>query len=135
MGQAPDLKRVTIEDFDKDDQKLVGKLAFIINSFHEQVRSVLAKNVDFDNLAQEVKTLSFTTGSNGQPLNTVSFKSGVANKIQGISTVRLVITSNNTSFPTQLPVISWSQSASLVTITNIGGLQAETRYDLTILTI
>jgi len=135
MGQAPDLKRVTIEDFDKDDQKLVGKLAFIINSFHEQVRSVLAKNVDFDNLAQEVKTLSFTTGSGGQPLNTVSFKSDIANKIQGISTVRLVITSNNTSFPTQLPVISWSQNASLVTITNIGGLQAETRYDLTILTI
>jgi tetrahydromethanopterin S-methyltransferase subunit D len=135
VGQAPDLKRVTIEDFDKDDQKLVGKLAFIINSFHEQVRSVLAKNVDFDNLAQEVKTLSFTTGSDGQPLNTVSFKSGVVNKIQGISTVRLVITSNNTSFPTQLPVISWGQIASLVTITNIGGLQAETRYDLTILTI
>lgn len=79
--------------------------------------------------------MSFTTGATGQPLNTVSFKSGIVNKIQGILTVRSVITSDNTSFPTQVPVISWSQNASLVTITNIGGLQAETRYDLTILTI
>jgi len=135
MGTIPDLKRVTKEDFSKDDQDLIGKLAFIINSFHEQVRSALSKNIDFDNLAQEVKTLSFTTGADGQPLNPVSFKSTIANKIKGILVVRTVITSDNTSFPTQVPVISWSQNASLVTITNIGSLQAETRYELTILTI
>jgi len=135
MAKVPDLKRVTIEDFSSEDRNLVEKLAFIINSFHEQVRSALSKNIDFENLAQETRVLSFSTGIVGQPLNTVSFKSGLVNKIQGITIVRTVITSDNTSFPTELPIISWSQNASLVTITNIGGLQPETQYELTILAI
>lgn len=135
MGKVPDLKRVTVEDFSSEDQNLIGKLAFIINSFHEQVRSVLSKNIDFENLAQETRILSFSTNSNGQPLNAVSFKSGLINKIQGITIIRSVITSDNTSFVGVNPVISWSQNASLVTITNIGGLQNETKYELTILTI
>lgn len=135
MGKVPDLKRVTVEDFKSDDQDLVGKLAFIINSFHEQVRNVLSKNIDFDNLAQEIKVLSFSTNSTGQPLNTLTFRSNLFNKVQGITPIRLVITSNNTSFPTETPIISWSQNANLITITHIGGLSAETAYDLTILTI
>jgi hypothetical protein len=135
MGKVPDLKRVTVEDFDSEDRALVDKLAFIINSFHEQVRSVLAKNVDFENLNQEIKTLSFVTDQDGQPLTTTTFKSNISNKIRGIIPVRVVITSDNTSFPAQQPVISWSQNVNVITITSIGGLSPETKYEITILTI
>ena len=135
MAKIPDLKRVTVEDFKSEDRALVSKLAFIINSFHEQVRSALTGNIDFDNLSQEVKTLSFTTGSDGQPINTVSFKSNMANRVQGILPVRTVITSNNTSYASEMPVISWTQNGQIVSIVNIGGLSAETGYSITILTL
>jgi len=135
MAKVPDLKRLTTEDFSSEDRDLVGKIGFVINSFHEQVRNVLNKGVDFENLAQEVKTLSFTTGSTGQPLNTLTFKSGLINKVQGILPIRTVITSSNTSFQAQMPVISWSQNGTTITILYIGGLNPETKYDLTILTL
>lgn len=135
MARVPDFKRITVEDFPQEDQALVKKLAFPINSHIEQVRSALSKNLDFENLAQEIKTISFTTNENGAPLNTVTFKSNMANRVQGIQVVRTVITSNNTTFADQLPVISWSQAVDIVTIIHIGGLLPETQYELTLLTL
>lgn len=135
MAKIPDLKRVTAEDFPQEDQALVQKLGFIINSFHEQVRNILNKKVDFDNLAQETKVLSFATGEDGQPLNDVVFKSNLSNRIRGILPVRIVITSDNTQVATTAPVITWTQAVNQVTITHIGGLSPETGYELTILTL
>lgn len=135
IGRVPDLKRITVEDFKSEDRDLVQKLAFIINSFHEQVRNVLNQSVDFDNLAQELQTINFTTNSSGQPLNTVKFRSNLVNRIKGILPVRVVITSSNTRYATQLPVITWSQNGQQITIVNIGGLEPETGYELTLLTL
>ena len=135
MGRVPDLKRLTVEDFKPEDRPLVQKLAFIINSFHEQVRSTLNKNINTDNLAREIKTLTFTTGENGQPLNTLVFKSGLVSNIIGINVIRLNITSNNQSFPSQMPLISFSQNNEIITITNIAGLENETEYQMVIETI
>ena len=135
MAKVPDLKRITVEDFSPDDRPLVKKLAFVINSFHEQVRNALNQNINFDNLAQEVKTLSFSTDITGQPLNQLTFQSNLANRVQGIQVVRTVITSDNTQVVETLPVISWSQNVRLITITHIGGLLPETGYQLTLLTL
>jgi hypothetical protein len=135
VARIPDLKRLTVEDFQKEDQPLVRKMAFIINSFHEQVRSALAGNLDFTNISQEIKNIEFTTGDNGQPLNSVSFSSGLNNRIQGIIVVRTLITSNNLAFANQMPVISWSQNNQIVNINNIGGLEPNVSYRLTLLTL
>lgn len=135
MAKIPDFKRVTAEDFPEEQQALVQKLGFIINSFHEQVRNILNKKVDFDNLAQEVKVLEFGTNEFGEPLNELSFRSNLNSRVTGILPVRVVITSSNTQSATELPVITWTQSVGLVTITNISGLLPETRYELTLLTL
>lgn len=135
MGKIPDLKRVTVEDFKAEDRDLVQKLAFIINSFHEQVRSVLNGGVDFVNLSQEIQILSFTTNETGQPLSRLEFRSNLNNRVQGIIPARVAITSSNTSSAQSNPVITWSQNAQIVTITNIGGLAPETGYELTLLTL
>ena len=135
MARIPDLKRITVEDFSKEDQPLVKKLAFIINSFHEQVRSALSGNLDFTNISQEIKNIEFTTGDNAQPLNTVNFTSGLAQRVQGIILVRAVITSNNLAFPTQAPIISWSQNNQIINLNYIGGLEPNVGYKLTLLTL
>ena len=59
----------------------------------------------------------------------------MANRVQGILPVRTVITSNNTSYASEMPVISWTQNGQIVSIVNIGGLSAETGYSITILTL
>lgn len=135
MGRVPDRKRLTKEDFPEKYRDLIEKLAFPINSFFEQVQSVLNKNVNFDNLNQELKTLSFTTNQSGQPINTLTFNSGLSSRVQGITVQRIVITSNNTSFASIMPVISWSQNEKLVTINNISNLSPETQYSITVLTL
>lgn len=135
MARIPDLKRIAKEDFPAKYRDLIEKLAFPINSHIEQVRSALNKNINFENLAQELKTLTFTTGSNGQPLNTVTFRSDLSSNVQGIIPVRTVITSSNTSFADNIPTISWVQNRNIVTINYIGNLQPETDYQITILTL
>lgn len=135
MSRIPDLKRIVKEDFKAEDRDLVEKLAFPINSFHEQVRSALSGNLDFTNLNQEIKTLNFTTNTQGQPLNRISFTSELNGRVQGIIVVRTLITSDNTSIPMTLPIVSWTQNEKTVNITGIGGLLPETGYSLTILTL
>lgn len=135
MARIPDLKRLAKEDFPTKYRDLIEKLAFPINSHIEQVRSALNKNINFDNLAQELKILTFTTGSNGQPLNTVTFRSDLSSNVQGIIPIRTVITSSNTSFADNIPTISWTQNRNIVTVNYIGNLQPETDYQITILTL
>lgn len=135
MGKVPDLKRITTEDFSAEDRPLVQKLAFIINSFHEQVRSVLNKNIDFQNLDQELRVLRFTTGENGQPLNALSFRSLMKSRVNGVLVVRAIITTNNTLDQSVLPIVNYSQNGNSITISSIGGLNPNTGYELTILTL
>jgi hypothetical protein len=135
MARVPDLKRITVEDFKREDQDLVRKLAFVINSFHEQVRSALNRSLNTDNLEQDIITLSFATGDNAQPLNPVIFRSTLINRVRGIVPISLNITSNNQAVPTQAPFISFTQEGNQVTINNIAGLDAGITYELTILTI
>lgn len=135
MGKTPDLKRIVKEDFPEEYRGLIEKIAFPINSFHEQVRNLFNKNIDFTNLNQEIKVLTFTTNENKKPINTLSFNSGLSTRVQGMQVVRIVITSSNTSFAETMPVISWTQNDKLVTINNISNLLPETAYSLTVLTL
>ena len=135
MGRIPDLKRITKEDFPEKDRELVEKLAFPINSHMEQVRNLFNRNITFENLAQDLITITLQTGTDSKPLNNPEFKSSLNNRVRGIMVVSASITSNNTSFVNETPFISFSQDNDLVTITNISGLEAETAYELLLLTI
>jgi hypothetical protein len=51
MAKLNVTKRIVTEDFQKDDQALVSKLAFTLNSFFEQTANALNKNLTIeDNL-------------------------------------------------------------------------------------
>lgn len=134
MARVPDLKRLTVEDFPKEDQGLVSKIAFVVNSFHEQVRSALNKSINFDNLDQQVVTLSFLTNDQGQPLSTQQFRSELQTNVRGILPISINV-NNNQGLASTMPVINFTQNENLVSIPFIGGLQPETRYSLTLLLI
>jgi hypothetical protein len=112
----------------------VGKLAFPINSFFEEVRAGFNKSINFDNLAQELIVLSFTTNEAGQPLNVLKFKTTVS-KVSGIMPISLKILSNSQAFVTQAPFVNFSQSEKFVTIPYISGLTSSTKYEISLLVI
>lgn len=135
MGKAPDLKRIVKEDFPSEYQVLIEKLAFPLNSHMEQVRNLFAKGIDFDNLTRELITLTFQTNSSGQPINTLTFKSNLKNRVRGINVISANITSSTLTYVTQAPFISFTQNSNIITVLNISGLQPETTYEFLLETI
>lgn len=132
MGRVPDLKRITVEDFKPENQEMIKKIAFVVNSFHEQVRNLFNGNIDETNLAEEFKTLTFTTDNSGQPLNKIKFNTSVG-RARGLFIGNINITSANNVYPTENPLFSFSQNGNIVTIENISGLLPSTKYSVTIL--
>ncbi len=134
MSRIPDFKRITVEDFPAEDQQTIGKLAFPINSFFEQIRGAFNKAIDFNNLNQEVVTLSFTTNELGQPINALKFKTTVSGRINGMLPISLKILSNN-EVVTQAPFVNFTQNERFISILHISGLKASTRYEISLLVI
>ena len=133
--KPPDLKRISKEDFPAEYQELIDKLAFPLNSHMEQVRNLFSKGIDFDNLTRELITLKIQTGGNSQPLNTITFKSNLRNKVRGINVISSNITSSTLTYTKQSPFISFSQNLNIITLNYIAGLEPETTYELLLETI
>lgn len=133
--KAPDLKRISKEDYPAQYQDLIEKLAFPLNSHMEQVRNILSGNVDFDNLSREIITVRIQTDSNSKPISTPSFKSKLRSRVRGIVPVSLSILSSSNAYPSQAPFISFSQNGAIVTLNSITGLDPETTYELLLETI
>lgn len=133
--KAPDLKRITKEDFPSEYQDLIDKLAFPLNSFMEQVKNILSGNVDFDNLSREIITVRIQTDNTSKPINTVTFKSKLRTRVRGLNVISLSVISSSNSYPSQAPFISFSQNGAIVTLNNVAGLAPETTYDLLLETI
>lgn len=122
MARIPDLRQITKEDFDQKDQKLIDKLAFPINNFMQQVIGVLKNGVDFNNLNQQLLTVTVSVDATGFPVNTVQFKSTLTTKVAGLICINAVNTSSTIRYPEAQPFISWSQNNSVITLNNISGL-------------
>lgn len=135
MGKIPDLKRIVKEDFDSEYQQLIEKLSFPLNSHMEQVRNLFNKNINTDNLARELITLQVQTNASGQPINKLSFKSKLKDRVRGINIISGNILSSNTTYMTQAPFITFSQNGEIVNILYIAGLAPETRYEFLLETI
>lgn len=66
--QLPNVSRIIVEDFDKDDREVVSKLAVILNQFMDSVVELTRKNIGFDNLARSLVTIDITVDSTGKPI-------------------------------------------------------------------
>lgn len=135
MARIPDLKRIAKEDFNSDDRNLVGKLALPINSFHEQVRNALNGNIDFTNLNQETITLSITVDANGIPVTDTKFKSNLKTTVKGTTCIRAFNLTTATNYPISQPFINFTENNHILTINHVTGLQANEKYNLTLILI
>lgn len=135
MARVPDIKRIQKSDFEEEYQELVDKLAFPINSFFEQTRSAFDRNIDFRNLNQEVINIDITVDAFGIPTLEAKYRSTLKTKVLGHSCINAINISGTAGFPTGQPFLTFVQNNNIVTILNVTGLPADTKYTLVVLSI
>ena len=128
------IKRIIEEDFSQDDRLLVRKLSFSLNPFLEQISTLFNKNIDFDNLNQEVINVSVELDALGIPKTQIDIKTSLKTKIKGCHCIRAINLTNN-SYPTSAPFITFTPNGNLLRINHVAGLPANVKYELSVILI
>lgn len=111
------------------------KLALPINSFIEQVRNLFNKNIDFQNINQEIIEFTVRVDSDGIPNITTQFRSNLTSKVIGMNCINATNLTDLGTPVTGAPFVTFTQSSNIITVNNIKGLEADKSYQLRFLTI
>jgi len=125
------VRRIIVEDFKRDDQDTVAKLAGVLNHFMEQVTEVMTQRVDFQNLNQEIVTIKVTVDGSGVPTLTTKFSSSL-NRAQGAVVINARNLTTATNTPTGTPFMTFTplSASNLYQLNKITGLQASEEYEI-----
>ena len=134
MAKLGFLKRIIKEDFKREDQELVAKLAYILNPAFESIVNTMSNQLTFqENLNTQVKDISVRVDASGKPINEVSFRSSLHGLCRGIWTVRAQNITDPTKYANSYPLVSFMETDSQIYIKNITGLTANQEYLLRII--
>lgn len=125
-------KRIIVEEFDKEDQASVSKLANLINPIIDQFAILFDKRIDFINTNRQLKVLTLKVNASGKPINSIQIKSELKTKAAGTNVIRVINTDNVSNIVTSQPFIDFVESEGIITINNISGLAANTNYTVSI---
>jgi len=129
------LKRIVVEEFPQDQQALVEKLAFSLNPMLDQLTTAFNKNIDFDNLNQEILEFVVEVDANGRPRVATELRSNLRTRVRGYTVIRAQNENPNGPLPTSTPLISYNQNESGVRITGVTGIPANNKFRLTVIAI
>lgn len=129
-------KRIVKEDYDKKDQDIVSKLAYSINTAFDSVFQAINKNLTIsDNLNMMfIDITGVRVDANGVPNAPLQLKYTLPTNCKGLQVINLTNNTSSNVTPTQTPFVSFTQaSPSLLKISNITGLVADSSYSLTLI--
>lgn len=129
------IKRIATEDFENKDRALVQKLAFALNPFLEQITAIFNKNIDFDNLNQEVINFTGIVDASGVPTTQTQIKTSLKTRIQGMICIRVQTLERDNALITTAPFVNFSTEGNLITIESITGIPANKRHSITVILI
>jgi hypothetical protein len=133
MPKLSSYRRIITNDFDKDDKKLVEKMASPLNdSFNELYFAANGRLSLRDNIYCTVKDIDIIVDAGGNPLQLTSFNLDKDGTILGCNVLYAANQVNSNTYPTGQPFISFIQNGKSVIINNITGLQASQRYTIRI---
>lgn len=131
MSKLQSFKRLTVEDFDTKDRAMVGKIAYSINIFAEDVLNALNNNISIeDNLNIAKKDFTVVVDGSGNIVGNASLKTGLSHSCQGITVIKADNLTVPANIPTGTPFVTFSESSGLITISNITNLTATNQYKL-----
>lgn len=129
------VKRLAKEDFAPEDQALVEKLSFALNPLLDQLNNAFNKNIDFDNLNQELLTVDVEVNASGIPKILTEIKSNLKTKINGLCVIRAINLTNDGTYPSGCPFITFDTNGSIITIKHVTGIPANKKYRLLVISI
>lgn len=132
--KVTNIKRLTKDDFDREYQQLIDRLSFSLTPFMEQVVSALNKNIDFDNLNQELIVLDTQVDAQGRPTINSEIKNPLRTRPRGIHCVNAQNLSDNTLLTGGITVV-FTVESNVIRISQITGLPAGKRFNLSIILI
>lgn len=130
--QPIEFRRLKVEDFPAEDQNLIGKIGFSYNNFGDQIVSIVNGNITIDHLQREVKQIKLQVDDNGTPTVECKISLQKVKNASGMLVVRAQNLSSPGTPPLAAPFLTWSQSSSIITVTNVIGLQSYQTYTLTL---
>jgi len=137
--KLPSFKRLFKGDFKPDDQELVDKMSYTINSGLETLYEALNKRLTFDeNFNSSQHTITVTVDANGTPSQRTSVTTTLQGVVAGIIVTKAINSTSFTSgavYPASTPFISYTQSNQQVTINNIKGLTAGIPWTLSFIVL
>jgi hypothetical protein len=129
MPKLASYRRIIKNDFKKEEQEFVEKLASPINdSFNELYFAMNGRLSIRENLFATVRDVEITVDSDGIPVATTSFTLDKPGQVAGTDVILAVNQVNSAGYPTAQPFISFTQNSSNVIINHISGLQPNQRY-------
>ena len=134
MAQVPALKKILVEDFPKQYQDLISKIAYPFNTAIENIVDTINGDIDISNTTFQYKQVTFTTSATGQPASTAQFLITTVNKPIGMQVIQAVNNTSSTTYPTGAPFISYTiDQNNIATINNITGLAPSSNYTINII--
>jgi hypothetical protein len=134
MAKVTELTRIIVEDFEKDHQDTVGKIAGNYNTLIEQLGRALNKGIDFDNLAQQYSVVTVTVNGSGIPTPSLQIKYDLKTKYKGAQVINAINLTDNTPL-TGSPFVITEISGNIITVKQVTGLPANKQFSLSIILI
>lgn len=129
--QLDNVRRIVVEDYDKDSRQTVAKLAEILNPFMEQTVQLSQGNIDIDNLNRTLVKIDVTMDTTGKPQGVSQIQCGL-NTYSGnkIINVQSLVGGDNVI---SAPYLDCSfQGNGLIKINKITGLPSGKKLRITI---
>lgn len=134
MAKVNNIKRLIAEDFEEEYQDLVRQLSFVINPLSEQITSAFNKNIDFDNLNQEVAIVEASVNGAGVPKVELQIKVNLKTRLKGVHVINIENLTDN-SLLTGAPFVNYQLITNGLKVNQITGLVADKKYRLTLVLI
>ena len=132
MANLTEFRRIFAEDFDENDRAVVEKLAHILNPFLEQFLTAFDGELNFDNLAQDVKTVTLSVDTNGVPTRKTAIPTTLTD-IKGTICIKVENTTDSTATLSSTPFVTYSLDKDNLIIDHVAGLTSGNNYSLNLL--
>lgn len=132
MAKINNFRRISTAEYDGENAQMIETLASSLNPFMREVTDAINGQIDFDNLKQNIIQFEATVDSAGTP-KTNQLNVGVTS-LSGLQVISARTSTNSNIYPTGTPFISFTPTgSSVITINNISGLPANTKFLLTVI--
>jgi|SRR5271165_3677160 len=132
--KLPNFKRLSFSDYPKEYKSLIDQLSYTINNGFESLFNALQNNISIrDNLFASVKDFSVSVTAAGVPSAATAIVISNQNPIDGLIVIKATNQTNSTVYPTGGIWVSYNQTGSKVSITNVSGLPANNNFTLRVI--